>query len=196
LNYAKPSHEDGKTIVHALESSSESTPRSWERQAPAWHFQNGIAARSRPYRYHSLFHPSAFSLQPSVFSLQKSPPNILFILVDDLAWSDLGCYGHPWHETPHIDSLAAQGMRFTQAYAPAPICSASRASILTGKTTARLGLEFVVKAESGEQVIEPPQPLKAPPFTLSLDLDENTIEIVHHDIPKYIGGSPLVNDTR
>jgi len=66
-------------------------------------------------------------------------------------------------------------MRFTQAYAPAPICSASRASILTGKTTARLGLEFVVKAESGEQVIEPPQPLKAPPFTLSLDLDENTI---------------------
>jgi|GEM_PF-1516905 len=137
-----------------------------------------------------------FILLPSVFSLQKSPPNILFILVDDLAWSDLGCYGHPWHETPHIDSLAAQGMRFTQAYAPAPICSASRASILTGKTTARLGLEFVVKAESGEQVIEPPQPLKAPPFTLSLDLDENTIEIVHHDIPKYIGGSPLVNDTR
>jgi uncharacterized sulfatase len=66
-------------------------------------------------------------------------------------------------------------MRFTDAYAPAPICSASRASILTGKTTARLGLEFVVKADSGEQVIEPAQPLKAPPFKLSLELEETTI---------------------
>jgi uncharacterized sulfatase len=66
-------------------------------------------------------------------------------------------------------------MRFTQAYAPAPICSASRASILTGKTTARLGFEFVVKAESGEQQIEPSQSLKAPPFTLSLPLEETTI---------------------
>lgn len=102
-------------------------------------------------------------------------PNILFILVDDLAWSDLGSYNHPWHETPHIDNLAAEGMRFTQAYAPAPICSASRASILTGKTTARLGFEFVVKSEPGEQVISPPQSLKAPPFTLALDLDETTI---------------------
>ena len=73
-------------------------------------------------------------------------PNILFILVDDLAWTDLSCYGHPWHETPHIDRLAEGGLRFTQAYSPAPICSAARASILTGKTTARLGFEFVVKA--------------------------------------------------
>ncbi|MGK0239496.1 MAG: arylsulfatase A-like enzyme [Candidatus Pelagisphaera sp.] len=110
------------------------------------------------------------SLLPS-----SAKPNILFILVDDLAWSDLGSYGHPWHETPRIDRLATEGMRFTQAYAPAPICSASRASILTGKTTARLGFEFVVKNQPGEQVIEPSQPLKAPPFTLSLDLDETTI---------------------
>ena len=115
-----------------------------------------------------------FLLLPSSFCLGSSP-NILFILVDDLAWSDLASYGHLWHETPHIDSLAKSGMRFTQAYAPAPICSASRASILTGKTTARLGLEFVVKSEPGEQVIDPPQPMKAPPFTLSLDLNETTI---------------------
>lgn len=116
-----------------------------------------------------------FILLHSAFSLPKSSPNILFILVDDLAWSDLGSYGHPWHDTPQIDSLAKDGMRFSQAYAPAPICSASRASILTGKTTARVGLEFVVKAEAGEQVIIPPQTLKAPPFSLSLDLDEKTI---------------------
>ena len=115
-----------------------------------------------------------FSLLPSSFLL-GSTPNILFVLVDDLAWTDLGSYGHPWHETPHIDSLASDGMRFTQAYSPAPICSSARASILTGKTPARLGLEFVVKAEAGEQVIQPPQALKAPPFTLALDLEETTI---------------------
>ena len=66
-------------------------------------------------------------------------------------------------------------MKFTQAYAPAPICSASRASILTGKTTARVGLEFVVKAELGVQKIVPPQPLAAPPFKLELDLDQTTV---------------------
>ena len=114
-----------------------------------------------------------FALCSSLFAYR--PPHILFILVDDLAWTDLGCYGHPWHETPNIDQLAEEGMRFTQAYSPAPICSSARASILTGKTPARLGLEFVVKAEEGSQVIEPPQSLKAPPFTLALDLPETTI---------------------
>ncbi len=102
-------------------------------------------------------------------------PNILFILVDDLAWSDLGCYGHPWHHTPHIDSLAQHGLRFTDAYAPAPICSASRASILTGKTTARLNFEFVTKNEPGYQQIDAKTPLRAPPFTLVLPLPEVTI---------------------
>ena len=102
-------------------------------------------------------------------------PNILFILVDDLAWTDLGSYGHPWHETRQIDRLANEGMRFTQAYSPAPICSAARASILTGKTTARLGFEFVVKAELGNQIIEPTPPLRAPPFTIALDPSETTI---------------------
>ena len=49
-------------------------------------------------------------------------PNLLFILVDDLGWSDLGCYGADLHETPHIDRLADQSVRFTQAYAAAPVC--------------------------------------------------------------------------
>lgn len=119
--------------------------------------------------------PTVFLFALCSTLVASNPPNILFILVDDLAWSDLASYGHPWHETPRIDSLARDGMRFTQAYAPAPICSASRASILTGKSTARLGFEFVVKAEAGEQVIEPSPPMKAPPFTLSLGLEETTI---------------------
>jgi arylsulfatase A-like enzyme len=60
-------------------------------------------------------------------------PNVLFILVDDLGWRDLGSYGHEVHETPHIDSLAKRGMLFTNAYAACPICAPSRAAIMTGK---------------------------------------------------------------
>jgi uncharacterized sulfatase len=102
-------------------------------------------------------------------------PNILFILADDLGWSDLSCHGHPWHKTPNIDRLAASGMRFTDGYAPAPICSASRASLLTGKTTARLGFEFVTKDRPGDQKVEGETLLKAPPITLNLPLKETTI---------------------
>jgi hypothetical protein len=65
-------------------------------------------------------------------------PNIVFILVDDLGWSDVGCYGSDLHETPNIDKLARQGIRFTDAYAAAPVCSPTRASIMTGKYPARL----------------------------------------------------------
>ena len=61
-------------------------------------------------------------------------------LVDDLGWGDLGCYGNTFHETPHIDRLARESARFTQAYAAAPVCSPSRAAILTGQCPARLGL--------------------------------------------------------
>jgi arylsulfatase A-like enzyme len=67
-------------------------------------------------------------------------PNIIFILADDLAQADLGCYGNPFNETPHLDSLARRGIRFTQGYAACPVCSPSRASILTGKHPARLKL--------------------------------------------------------
>lgn len=102
-------------------------------------------------------------------------PNILLLLVDDLAWSDLKCYGHPWHQTPNMDQLAASGMRFTHGYAGAPICSASRATVMTGKTTARLGFEFVTKEKPGRQKIDMPVPLRAPPFTLDLPLAEETI---------------------
>ncbi len=69
-----------------------------------------------------------------------SPPNILFILCDDLGINDLHCYGRQDHHTPHLDRLAEQGMRFTSAYCAQPICSPSRAAILTGKTPARLHL--------------------------------------------------------
>ncbi|MCW0220984.1 MAG: sulfatase-like hydrolase/transferase [Prosthecobacter sp.] len=60
----------------------------------------------------------------------ETRPNMVFILADDLSWSDLGCYGHRYHDTPQLDKLAREGLRFTQAYAPAPIFSASRAAKL------------------------------------------------------------------
>ncbi len=68
------------------------------------------------------------------------PPNILFVLCDDLGINDLHCYGRTEHHTPNLDRLAEQGLRFTSAYCAQPICSPSRAAILTGKTPARLHL--------------------------------------------------------
>ena len=66
--------------------------------------------------------------------------NIVLFLIDDLGWMDLGCYGSTFYETPNIDRLAAQGMRFTNAYASCPVCSPTRASIMSGKYPARVGM--------------------------------------------------------
>ncbi len=71
---------------------------------------------------------------------RPSKPNIIFVLADDLGWSELGCYGNGFNETPHLDQLAKDGMRFTQAYAAAPVCSPYRAALLTGQYPARVGI--------------------------------------------------------
>ena len=66
--------------------------------------------------------------------------NVVVILVDDLGWRDLGCYGATYYETPHIDRLATDGIRFTDAYAAAAVCSPTRAALLTGRYPARIGM--------------------------------------------------------
>lgn len=66
---------------------------------------------------------------------KNAKPNILFILCDDMGYGDLGCYGQPFIRTPHIDAMAAEGMRFTQAYAGSPVSAPSRASFMTGQHT-------------------------------------------------------------
>src|SRR5438094_981398 len=71
-------------------------------------------------------------------------PNVVFILADDLGWRDTSLYGSKFCETPNIDALARRGMMFSQAYAAAPICSPTRASILTGLYPARLGITIPV----------------------------------------------------
>ena len=67
-------------------------------------------------------------------------PNVVFILIDDMGYMDLSCMGSSFYETPNIDRLAREGMLFTDAYAACPVCSPTRASILSGKYPARLGL--------------------------------------------------------
>jgi arylsulfatase A-like enzyme len=80
----------------------------------------------------------AATLLPRTGHAQPAKPNFLFILADDLGWKDLGCYGSTFYETPNLDRLATTGMRFTNAYAACPVCSPTRASILSGKYPARM----------------------------------------------------------
>src|SRR6202022_1394937 len=70
---------------------------------------------------------------PSAFAQGAKKPNIIFILADDLGYGDLGCYGQKKIKTPNLDRMAAQGMRFTQAYAGSTVCAPSRCVLMTGK---------------------------------------------------------------
>ncbi|HCS51947.1 sulfatase-like hydrolase/transferase [Rubinisphaera sp.] len=73
-------------------------------------------------------------------STQAAPPNFLVILCDDLGYGDLECYGHPNIKTPNLNQLAKEGIRFTDFYSAAPVCSPARVGLLTGKTPNRLGI--------------------------------------------------------
>jgi arylsulfatase A-like enzyme len=80
-------------------------------------------------------------------------PNFVFFLIDDLGWMDLGCYGSKFYETPNIDKLAAESVRFTNAYAACPVCSPTRASIMTGKYPARIDLtNFIAGDRKGKLI--------------------------------------------
>lgn len=84
-----------------------------------------------------------------LFAAPAARPNVIFILVDDQGYYDLGCYGATEVRTPRIDRMAAQGVRFTDYYAAAPICSPSRAGLLTGRYPRRFGMEsWVQRADS------------------------------------------------
>lgn len=121
----------------------------------------------------SLALASAFFLVASTFVSMAEPvrPNVVFILVDDFGWADTGCYGSTFYETPNIDRLAKEGMRFTDAYAACNVCSPTRASIMTGKYPARLHLTDWLPGRSDG----PSQKLNRPHFQMFLPLEEVTI---------------------
>ncbi|HPM85301.1 MAG TPA: sulfatase-like hydrolase/transferase, partial [Candidatus Anammoximicrobium sp.] len=96
------------------------------------------------------------------------PPNVVLILADDLGWSDLGCCGSTFYETPVIDGLAAQGMRFNQAYAAANVCSPTRASIMTGKYPARLHTTNFFGGNRRGKLLPPQYRQSLPPEEISL----------------------------
>jgi arylsulfatase A len=92
------------------------------------------------------------------------PPNIVLILADDLGWADLGCYGNRFNETPRIDKLATQGVRFTDFYSAGPVCSPTRAAIQSGQYQARFGLTAHIAGHwrPFEKLAEPPCALELP----------------------------------
>ncbi|HVF87819.1 MAG TPA: sulfatase [Pyrinomonadaceae bacterium] len=121
--------------------------------------------------------PITSSPAPSATALIKNPPakrrrpNFVLIVTDDMGWADLGVYGSAFHQTPNINALAARGVRFTDAYAAAPVCSPSRASLLTGKYPARLQLTDWLPGRTDR----PSQKLLRPPIRQALPLAETTI---------------------
>jgi arylsulfatase A-like enzyme len=103
-------------------------------------------------------------------AVHAAPLNVVLILADDLGAHDLGCTGSRFHRTPRLDSLAAEGMRFTQAYSACTVCSPTRAAVLTGKYPARLHLTDWIKGHPYTTA-----KLRPPEWTQSLPLEEQTL---------------------
>src|SRR6476661_2513299 len=88
---------------------------------------------------------------------KRTPPNVIFILADDLGWGDLSCYGRPDYRTPNIDLLALQGTKFTDAYSASAVCTPTRCAYITGRYPARfrIGLEEPLTAANSNVGLEP-----------------------------------------
>ena len=110
------------------------------------------------------------SQSPGNAATEQRPPNVVLILVDDLGWTDLGCFGSDLYETPNIDRLASEGMRFNAAYAACTVCSPTRAALLTGKAPARLHLTDWIHGHD-----RPDAPLLPPAWTEFLPSNEATL---------------------
>jgi arylsulfatase A-like enzyme len=119
-----------------------------------------------------LFYPAFMFVTCPLAAIADDPrPNIVFVFADDLGINDLHCYGRQDHNTPHLDRLAREGMRFTCAYTAQPICSPSRAAVMTGKCPARLHLTNYLPGRADA----PSQRLRQPVIEGQLPLEEVTI---------------------
>ena len=113
---------------------------------------------------------SALVLCATLLTAQDRPPNVVLMLVDDMGWTDIGCGGSKYYETPNIDQLAKDGMRFTDAYSACTVCSPTRAAILTGKSPARLQITDWIAGHE-----RPFARLTIPEWTKYLPLEEETL---------------------
>ena len=104
-----------------------------------------------------------------------SKPNVIVILADDLGWADLSCYGSKFHESPNLDRLVAEGMRFTQAYSSSPYCSPSRAATMTGRHPARLKITDYIPSNGKTGKLLPAE------MKMELPLEEVTIAEILKD---------------
>ncbi|RMG41797.1 MAG: hypothetical protein D6725_00800, partial [Planctomycetota bacterium] len=104
----------------------------------AQHTTRGLTARPRPI----MLAVAVTCLAATAACADPKPerPNFLLILCDDLGYGDLECYGHPHIKTPNLNRLAQQGFRLTACYASAPVCSSSRAGLMTGRAPSRVGV--------------------------------------------------------
>ncbi len=122
----------------------------------------------------------------------KQNPNIVFILIDDLGWTDLSCYGSTFYETPNIDKLFREGMHFTNAYAACPVCSPTRASILTGKYPANIGLTNFIGGHTKGILIDAPYIDHLPTSEISLARTLNDHGYATWHVGKWhLGGEPF-----
>jgi arylsulfatase A-like enzyme len=117
--------------------------------------------------------PLLLILAISAVARAEAKPNVVFILADDLGWNDISLYGSKFHETPNIDALARRGMKFNRAYSASPLCSPTRASILSGLNPARIGITAPACHLPGE-VLEKSLIKKAPPHTKALAAESLT----------------------
>ena len=112
-------------------------------------------------------HRSPCRYRNGLLRRRRPTPNVILILIDDLGWTDLGCQGSKFYETPHIDRLAASGMRFTQGYSACTVCSPTRAAVMTGKYPARLHITDWIAGHK-----RPFAKLKVPDWTMHLPHDD------------------------
>src|SRR5688500_3323556 len=104
------------------------------------------------------------------FEAEAEKPNVVVILADDFGWTDLGCFGSEFYKSPHLDRLAAEGMKFTQNYSACTVCSPTRAALLTGKYPARLHITDWIPG----QMPDNPK-LLVPDWTKFLPATETTV---------------------
>ena len=124
----------------------------------------------------------------SVSSAEERPPNIILLLADDLGWTGMKCFGSDFYQTPNLDALAKDGLRFTNAYAACTVCSPTRASVMTGLYPARMRLTDFIAGQN-----RPFAKMRIPKWTKQLELKHGTLpQKLKHRVT---GRFTLVNGT-